>query len=296
LTTIEQKHTETTSITASTEAAAPLSNVLVPLGSFLIGIPLALMTCSGWIPFGNGTHWCTAIQNMDKLLTALWWSSSLSLLISVVFFRLTNRLTWKQLAHIGWAGFCFMKNSLLLLLLSWTFTTILRSDLKTSNYIADVFISKAPLSIIPLVCFCTATGITAAIGSSWGMMMIMIPLMIPLITSLTSIAVPALPEQFALLIPSIGAILSGAAAGPQLSPITDAAIISSATAGTEPIQHIRTMFPYVMPPLISSIIGYLVLAQLPGTQFTYWMMLLGTLALTILLHIIAARRYRANSK
>jgi len=260
---------------SSPHATVPLSNFLIPLVTFIGGIPLALLWRAGWNPLSGETTWCSALQRIDLLLEVLWWSSIGAVIVSTIFFLATRRLSPARTGTLLWSGICMMKNSLLLLTLAWTFGTLLQEHLHTGNYIAQLIIAQAPQAIVPVVCFITATFITASIGSSWGMMSIMIPLIIPIITVLHQVSTPVNPDALYLLLPSLGAIFSGAAAGPHFSPITDAAIISSATAGIPTIDHIRTMIPYALPALVSTIIGYIILAFVPHSAISISSVLIG---------------------
>src|SRR5262249_42664598 len=152
-----------------------------------------------------------------------------------------------------------------LLIFAWTLSSLLKYEVPAGAYLAQTFMQHAPHTIVPLLCFITSTVVTASIGSSWGMMLIMIPIALPLVLTLSGISGGATTlNTVPLMIPALGAIFSGAAAGPQFSPITDAAIISSATAHISPLLHITTMIPYALPALLTSCIGYLIFPLVPS--------------------------------
>lgn len=270
-----------------------LSAFLVPLGSFLIGIPAAIVMRAGWSPFSGELGVCTALQRIDLLLEALWWAGLASWIISSLFFLITRKFSLSTVGKLSWEGFLSMKNSLLLLLFAWTFSTLLKDYLQTGAYLAQLLIAGAPLVIIPVASFITATLITASVGSSWGMIGIMLPLAIPLIAHFGSHAFPVAPALLPLLLPTIGAILSGAAAGPHISPITDAAIISSASAHIQPVRHIRSMSVYSLPALLCSTLGFLLFALAPASGLVIALIVGGMLVMTGGLHIIFNKYWRS---
>lgn len=253
-----------------------------------------MLYLGNWQPFTGAITWCGALQNTDMLFAALWWASGIACVVSSLFFLATGNFSLKQLAHIYYAGFSFMRGSLLLLLFAWTLSTLLKHDIPTGAYLAQHILTHAPLTIIPLMCFLTGTIITASIGSSWGMIGIMLPLTIPLITALSNVPLPACADALPLLLPALGAILSGAAAGPHFSPITDAAIISSTTAGISPMEHIRTLLPYSIPPFIAAAIGFVLYALVPASLLSCLLVVSCCIGIMIFLHLLCARRYHYN--
>lgn len=274
-----------------------LSNFFIPLLSFLGGIPVALLILAQWHPWQTCTTLCGALANTDALFSALWWASIGALCISSIYLYATSALTASKLRTLFLAGASSMKSSVLLLTLAWMFASFLKHDVPTGAYLAKHLMNHAPHSIIPALCFVTATLITAIAGSSWGMIGIMIPLVLPLVTTMSNLPTPLLPALIPLLLPVLGAVLSGAAAGPHISPITDAAIISSATAQITPIQHIRTMLPYCVPPLLCTLAGFLALPFLLPLSFIHMITFLALLIVAMaLLHITIQRLFRKTGK
>jgi len=263
----------------------------LPLATLLIAIPVSMLVCAGWHPGHQTLSPLQALQNADVLLAALWWASLSAFIVTIIFFSLKRFMPYKNMLVACKEGALSMKGSITLLILAWTLSTLLRYHVHTGNYLAEVIISQAPMSIIPFACFIASTMITASIGSSWAMMGIMIPLVVPLVVSLYSSTTGNL-QDFPLLLPTLGALFSGAAAGPQLSPIADAAIISSTVAGTTPIAHIRTLIPYSIPPLASAAIGFLILAQFQPTWYNSLGVIIGCIVLMILLHIAQSKIYK----
>jgi Na+/H+ antiporter NhaC len=77
--------------------------------------------------------------------------------------------------------------------------------------------------------------IAFSVGSSWGTFAIMIPIAIPIATTL-DLPVPLM----------LGAALSGGIFGDHASPISDTTVLASMAAATDHIDHVRTQLPYAL--------------------------------------------------
>lgn len=84
-----------------------------------------------------------------------------------------------------------------------------------------------PLSVIPFAVFLLASFMGFAMGTSWGVWGIMMPIAVPL--TLTTGGDPFLIAA---------AVLSGGTFGDHCSPISDTTIMSSIGAGCEHIDHL----------------------------------------------------------
>ena len=118
------------------------------------------------------------------------------------------------------------------LVLAWTLGTVSEA-LGTGAYVAELARDGLPGGLLPAVTFMLAAVISFATGSSWGTIIIMMPL-----------AVPAALATGAELPIAIGAVLSGGLFGDHSSPVSETTILSSTGAGTTPLEHFRTQLPY----------------------------------------------------
>jgi Na+/H+ antiporter NhaC len=120
------------------------------------------------------------------------------------------------------------------LVLAWTLGTVSEA-LGTGAYVAEVAREGLPSGLLPAVSFLLAAVISFATGSSWGTIIIMMPL-----------AVPAAIATGAPMPVVIGAVLSGGLFGDHSSPVSETTILSSTGAGTTPLEHFRTQLPYAL--------------------------------------------------
>ncbi len=92
--------------------------------------------------------------------------------------------------------------------------------------------------------------ISFATGTSYGTMVILMPLAIPLAYSIN-------PEMSYVIV-ATSAVLTGAIFGDHCSPISDTTILSSMGAGCNHIDHVRTQMPYsIFVGVITIVFGYM---------------------------------------
>ena len=136
------------------------------------------------------------------------------------------------------------------LVLAWTLGTVSEA-LGTGAYVAELARDGLPGQLLPAVTFLLAAVISFATGSSWGTIIIMMPL-----------AVPAALATGAELPIAIGAVLSGGLFGDHSSPVSETTILSSTGAGTTPLEHFRTQLPYATTNGVIALVGFIVAGYL----------------------------------
>jgi len=132
------------------------------------------------------------------------------------------------------------------LVLAWALGTVSES-LGTGAYVAEVAREGLPAGLLPATTFLLAAVISFATGSSWGTIIIMMPL-----------AVPAAIATGAPMPVVIGAVLSGGLFGDHSSPVSETTILSSTGAGTTPLEHFRTQLPYAVTNGAIAFTGFLI--------------------------------------
>ena len=107
--------------------------------------------------------------------------------------------------------------------------------LGTGVYVANFVGDNVPGVLLAPLIFIVSAFIAFSVGSSWGTFAIMIPIAIPIATTL-GLPVPLL----------LGASISGAIFGDHASPISDTTVVASMAAATDHIDHVRTQLPYAL--------------------------------------------------
>ena len=107
--------------------------------------------------------------------------------------------------------------------------------LGTGVYIAGVVGESIPGPLLAPLIFIVSAFIAFSVGSSWGTFAIMIPIAIPIATTL-GFSAPLF----------LGAAISGAIFGDHASPISDTTVVASMASATDHIDHVRTQLPYAL--------------------------------------------------
>ena len=156
----------------------------------------------------------------------------------------------RELADAAWRGAASMVPIATLLVLALAIGGVCEA-LGTGPFIAD---RAAPLltpALAAPVVFLTSGIIAFATGTSFGTFAIMIPLAVPLAAAMQL-------DGAAVSLPLVvSAVLGGGVFGDHCSPISDTTVISSAAAGSDHIEHVRTQAPYALAAAIGTVVLYL---------------------------------------
>lgn len=142
--------------------------------------------------------------------------------------------------------------TLFILPMAWAMKTICES-LGTSYYLLSLVGDSLPLAAVPLLTFLLAAGMAFAMGTSWGTMGVMIPIMLSFVWALGADD----PNQMAMFILTAAAVLDGAIFGDHCSPISDTTVLSSVATGCDHLHHVATQLPYALATMVlASLTGY----------------------------------------
>ncbi len=239
------------------------SDIMLPLSLFIIVCMSVILYTGNYYLFG-GTHSLFKAFMSGNTVLGLFSASFSAALVSGVSCLIKKQASLKKLGQLTVQGYFLMQNSILILWLAWTLSTLLENDLHTGQYIAPFLLKVISISMMPLIFFLVATMTSISTGSSWGTISFLIPLALPLMVNLVGHP-PLDVSHLSLVAPVIAAILSGAIAGCQLSPITDATVMASASAACYHMDHAQTMASYSLAPLLGSTVAFF----LSGLLFQY---------------------------
>ncbi len=200
--------------------------VLVWLPLLVLGVTLFATLRQHGFPFAQ-----VAGSDFRAGLSAAYFLAAATLLALILFMKVKPLIA--SLAHYI-EGVTSMMPIAATLVLAWTLGTVSES-LGTGAYVADLAREGLPGAYLPAVTFILAAVISFATGSSWGTIIIMMPL-----------AIPSALATGAFLPVAIGAVLSGGLFGDHSSPVSETTILSSTGAGTTPLEHFRTQLPYAL--------------------------------------------------
>jgi Na+/H+ antiporter NhaC len=188
---------------------------------------------------------------------ALFLGGSTTLLVILPYFLLRKKVRFNQLGSISLEGAKSMLPTLVVISMALTFGEILTGDLLTGKFIATKLLTAINISFLPILFFVVTTLVALGIGSAWGAMLLIIPIAIPMITSLHAGSAPFVLSAVPIALPTIGAVLAGSVAGINLSPIADIVVMASTVTKCHHIDHVKAQQVYILPVFIASCVAFL---------------------------------------
>lgn len=237
-----------------------VSDFFVPIITLIVGT-IAALPLSGYheytMLFNDGSH-CSFLESIRyaNIIHALFFASSLSFILSTVLALIRKKITFFTIAMLIGQGIKLMYQSAIIISCALIFSALLRNELHTGTYLAYLILPYISAHWLPLIVFIISMIIALGIGSSWGTIAIMFPIGIPMVAAFAGQAQPVTLQSICLLLPTIGAVISGAVAGAQLSPISDPVTMSSLSAGAYQIDHVKTQMPYIIPVIIGTCVAF----------------------------------------
>lgn len=212
--------------------ASKISLLLLPI--------IALVVCITFMIFYTGYKSSGSLEIITMLANcdtpfALFFGGVIALLISLILS--SKHIASHQYASIVYNGVSAMLPAIVILVLAWAIGPVIKEDLKTGLYLANLAkesLSAQTLLLLPFFLFLISAFISFSTGTSWGCFAIMIP-----------IAIELSLQSGGNMIIAISAVLSGAVYGDHTSPMSDTTILSSIGAGCSLQSHFITQFPYV---------------------------------------------------
>lgn len=169
----------------------------------------------------------------------------------------------------------------MILVLAWSLGGTCRYLLGTGEFVSSFLNGLGVgLTLLPAVIFVVAAFIGFAMGTSWGTIALILP-----------IVVGVFPGDDPLFLVAVGATLGGAVYGDHISPISDTTILSSAGAQCNHLRHVVTQIPYATLVMVVCLIGY-VIAGIVGNP---WISLVfGVVAIVV--GVLLMRKLSPGSK
>ena len=138
-------------------------------------------------------------------------------------------------------GITFMCPAVCILILVWAIGAIM-TDIGADRYFTRIISEDVAASNLPTLVFILAALLSAAIGSSWGTMTIMFPLVSPAAWTICQ----DLDNGPWLYTVTMSQILSGSIFGDHSSPLSDTTLLSSVASGCDLFKHVYTQIGYAV--------------------------------------------------
>ena len=237
-------------------------NAIIPIFVLIVSMFYFVFTS------GNGRTIIEILSTSDTF-SALMHSTLLAVIIAATLSIGQGILDINETLDAWFSGVKFMLVGTVVLILAWALADI-SQDLNTANYIVSSLGNSIPISFLPSIVFLIAAATAFGTGSSWGVMAILMPLVIPLTWNIMINNAADHPDNYHILYSSIACVLTGAVWADHCSPISDTTILTSMASGCELMDHVWTQMPYAL----STGAAALLLGTLPASFGAPWWILL----------------------
>ncbi|WP_216594797.1 Na+/H+ antiporter NhaC family protein [Halomonas sp. PR-M31] len=243
-------------------------NAVIPILVLVVG-SLVGIYITGLESAGPDASLREIIGGGDSFL-ALMWASLLAVTVASLMSIVQGILNLGEVVNSWHAGVRSMLLAMIILLLAWSLSNV-NDVLHTGDYLVSILGGTLPAPLLPTLVFVLSAATAFATGSSWGVMGIMMPLVIPLTWSIMEInGLTENGEHLYLMYASVSAVLAGAVWGDHCSPISDTTILSSLASKCDHIDHVRTQIPYAVTVGGVAVLGLIA----AGFGIPWWLILI----------------------
>ena len=218
-------------------------DLIVPILVLIFFSILGMMYTGG---FFEGVDFATAVG--ENPVGGLCIGATVALCIAGAMFLPRGLTTLSGFVESISEGVRSMVGAIMILVLAWSLGGCCRYMLGTGDFVSSFLNSLGvSLAILPCIIFLVAGFIGFAMGTSWGTIALILP-----------IVVGVFNEGDPLFLVAVGATLAGAVYGDHISPISDTTILSSAGAKCNHLRHVATQLPYATTVMVVCFVCYIV--------------------------------------
>lgn len=237
-------------------------NGVLPILTLVFGV------MGGMVISGEGDNLQDIIGSADAYVVLIW-ASLLSCLVAAGLTVAQRLLTLEEIVEAWTAGAKFMISGIILLVMAWAVADVTKV-LHTAPYLISILGHSLSPYALPGLVFLLAAASAFATGSSWGVMAILMPLIIPLCWAILEVNGIADAQHMHILYACIACVLTGAVWADHCSPISDTTVLSCLATGCDLMDHVTTQIPYA---LLGGLTALLVCVIPTGYGLPWWLML-----------------------
>ncbi len=218
-------------------------DLIVPIVVLIIFSILGMLYVGG---FFSGVDFATAVG--ENPVMGLCIGAFFALVVAACMFLPRKLTTLGGFVEAVSEGVRSMVGAIMILVLAWSLGGVCRYLLGTGEFVSGFLNGLGVgLDLLPAIIFVVAAFIGFAMGTSWGTVALILPIVLGVFD-------PATP----LFLIAVGATLAGAVYGDHISPISDTTILSSAGAKCNHLKHVSTQIPYATLVMVSCFICYII--------------------------------------
>jgi Na+/H+ antiporter NhaC len=195
---------------------------------------------------GNFLSNITVLIGNSDFYIPLLWSSFAGITFAVLCTLTAKGITIRSTMESMVQGLRIMLSAVIILVLAWALAEVI-ADLHTSHYITSLISSQFIYpQLLPVIIFILSAFFSFGIGSIWGTMAILYPLLLPVSWIICVNTGMGMKESETIIFAVTSAIITGSVFGNHCSPISDTTIVSSISSDCDHVSHVRTQVPYAL--------------------------------------------------
>jgi Na+/H+ antiporter NhaC len=231
-----------------------LTDIFFAIAFLITSVLIGLLYSGGFPTKGMLEALKTNSSSFLVLCVSLWGVVVVTILRGIF----AERVFFSDFVPFIRGGIQLMYQSMAIVALASIFGAFIRYDLKTGDFLAALCLQNIAAHSLPFVTFISSLLITFATGSAWGTYALMIPLLIPIILSVSEIQAPA-TELLPLFHTVFGALFSAGVCGNHLSPFAETTTMAASAFEISAMRHATTQFIYAIPTICATVVAYAVI-------------------------------------
>ncbi|AKH98524.1 Na+/H+ antiporter NhaC family protein [Halanaeroarchaeum sulfurireducens] len=209
-----------------------LRSFFLPIG-VLIAVTIGSALYTGYAPDATLRDMLTG----GDYAMALIFGSFAMVATTYVLGFMDGHLTLSESVDATIDGFGLMLTAVTILVLAWSIGNVANA-LGTGTYVANIAVQSLSPTILPVVVLVVTGFVAFAMGTAWGAMSIMTPIVVPVAWELTG--------GHTMVAVVVAMVFSGSIFGDHTSPISDTTVLSATFTGADLIDHVRTQIYYAV--------------------------------------------------
>ena len=244
-------------------------NAIIPMG-VLIGVTMLSIYMTGLASPDRADDSLREIIGNANSFASMMYGSVAGCLVALIMTMAQRLLSVHEITEAWFSGAKAVMLVIFVLTLAWSLSAV-NGELHTSDFLISALGDTLNPNVMPLVIFLLAAFMAFATGSSWGVMGIMMPMVVPLAWAVLMHNDMTDAANMHLFYSSVSAVLAGAIWGDHCSPLAESTLLSAMASGCDLIDHVRSQMLYcIVVGLVGAIFGTLA----AGFGLPWWICML----------------------
>jgi Na+/H+ antiporter NhaC len=260
-------------------------NAVIPM-CVLIGVTMVSIYMTGLASPDRADDSLREIIGNANSFASMMYGSVAGCIVALLMTLGQRLLTVHEITDAWFGGAKAVMLVIFVLTLAWSLSAV-NTELHTSDFLISALGDTLNPNLMPLVIFVLAAFMAFATGSSWGVMGIMMPMVVPLAWAVLVHNDMTGTEHLHLFYSSVSGVLAGAIWGDHCSPLAESTLLSAMASGCDLIDHVRSQMLYC---LVVGAVGMLIGTLPAGFGLPWWLcMLVGAVLLWLIVQYFGRR-------